>query len=67
MTLALVPLLASLGPAALLLLAGVVFAETGLLVGFFLPGDSILFAAGLFLSTGVIPLPLALVLSLIHI
>jgi membrane-associated protein len=63
MTLALVPLLASLGSAALLLLVGVVFAETGLLVGFFLPGDSILFAAGLFVSTGVIPLPLSLVLA----
>src|SRR4051812_33355380 len=28
------------------ILAGIVFAETGLLVGFFLPGDSLLFAAG---------------------
>lgn len=27
--------------------AGIVFIETGLLVGFFLPGDSILFSAGL--------------------
>jgi membrane-associated protein len=28
----------------------VVFAETGLLVGFFLPGDSLLFAAGIYIS-----------------
>ncbi len=28
-------------------LAGIVFAETGLLVGFFLPGDSLLFACGM--------------------
>ena len=48
MTLVLTPLLTVLGPFAVLLLAGVVFAETGLLVGFFLPGDSLLYAAGLF-------------------
>jgi membrane-associated protein len=30
----------------------VVFAETGLLIGFFLPGDSLLFTAGLFASQG---------------
>ena len=33
--------------------AGVVFAETGLLVGFFLPGDSLLFTAGFLASQGV--------------
>ncbi len=63
MTLVLVPLLASLGPAALLLLVAVVFVETGLLLGFFLPGDSLLFAAGLFVATGVMPLPLPLVIA----
>ncbi len=30
----------------------VVFAETGLAAGFFLPGDSLLFVAGLFAPTG---------------
>jgi membrane-associated protein len=30
-----------------IVVAGVVFIETGLLIGFFLPGDSILFSAGL--------------------
>lgn len=33
-------------------LAATVFAETGLLVGFFLPGDTLLFAAGFFVSQG---------------
>lgn len=35
----------------LILLLFVVFAETGLFVGFFLPGDSLLFAAGIYLRT----------------
>src|SRR5690349_12785595 len=30
-----------------LILSAIIFSETGLLVGFFLPGDSLLFAAGL--------------------
>ncbi|HZY75147.1 MAG TPA: VTT domain-containing protein [Jatrophihabitantaceae bacterium] len=47
------------GSAALLVLAVVLFAECGLLVGFFLPGDTLLFAAGIFLSVGTITTPLA--------
>lgn len=34
------------------LVAGVVFAETGLMLGFFLPGDSLLFVSGLLASQG---------------
>lgn len=34
--------------------AGIVFAESGLLVGFFLPGDSLLFTAGFLVHQGVI-------------
>jgi membrane-associated protein len=33
----------------------IIFAESGLLVGFFLPGDSLLFAAGLFAARGDLP------------
>src|SRR5437868_9944877 len=33
-------------------LIAIVFAETGLLVGFFLPGDSLLITAGLFAARG---------------
>jgi membrane-associated protein len=40
------------GSGALLVLAAVLFAECGLLVGFFLPGDTLLFAAGISLATG---------------
>ncbi len=35
------------------LLSAIIFSETGLLIGFFLPGDSLLFAAGLLASQDV--------------
>ena len=48
------------------LLLFVVFAETGLFVGFFLPGDSLLFTAGLLCSTGILDLhPFLLVVLII--
>ncbi len=34
----------------------IVFAESGLFFGFFLPGDSLLFTAGLFASQGLLPI-----------
>ncbi|HET6293617.1 MAG TPA: DedA family protein [Kribbella sp.] len=52
-------LLSQLGPLAVLL---VMFAETGLLIGFFLPGDSLLFTAGL-LTASTLSLPLTLVFA----
>jgi membrane-associated protein len=42
------------GSGALLVLAIVLFAECGLLLGFFLPGDTLLFAAGISIATGSI-------------
>ena len=43
----------------------IVFAESGLLVGFFLPGDSLLFTAGLLVATTSLLPPLWLVVLLI--
>lgn len=51
-------IIAWLGPWALVGLALIVFAECGLLLGFFLPGDSLLFTAGLFVAQGAIDAPL---------
>lgn len=45
------------GSAALVILVVVLFAETGLLLGFFLPGDTLLFAAGIGIATGAITTP----------
>lgn len=48
-----------------LVLGAIIFSETGLLVGFFLPGDSLLFAAGFLASQDIFSLvPLLLVLSI---
>lgn len=45
-----------LASGGLLLIAFIVFAECGLLFGFFLPGDTLLFAAGFFASQGQVSL-----------
>ncbi len=45
------------GPSiAYLIISGIIFAETGLFFGFFLPGDSILFPAGILASQGILNL-----------
>ncbi len=54
-----------LGPWALVGLALIVFAECGLLIGFFLPGDSLLFTAGLFVASGAIASPLWVVCAVL--
>ncbi len=56
------PVLLSLGPLALLLVVAILFAETGLLVGFVLPGDGLLFTVGVLVAAGALPLPIWLVL-----
>jgi membrane-associated protein len=54
-------LIQAFGAFAVLGVCAVVIAETGLLVGFFLPGDSLLFTTGLLTATGVITTPIAVV------
>ncbi|GLW34220.1 DedA family protein [Actinoplanes regularis] len=58
-------LITTVGPAGIL---AIVFAESGLLIGFFLPGDSLLFTTGLLVAGGVLlRQPLWLVCLLISI
>ncbi|MEK7641959.1 MAG: VTT domain-containing protein [Patescibacteria group bacterium] len=58
---------ALLEPKALIMTLGalgviaIIFVETGLFFGFFLPGDSLLFTAGFLASQGYVSLPLLLV------
>ncbi|WP_253202120.1 DedA family protein [Subtercola sp. PAMC28395] len=55
------------GPWALVVVCAIVFAETGLLIGFVLPGDTLLFFTGLLTYTGVISAPLWLVLLAVSV
>lgn len=41
----------------ILLVTLIIFAESGILLGFFLPGDTLLLTAGLFAGQGKLPLP----------
>lgn len=47
--------------------AAVVFAESGLLIGFFLPGDSLLFATGFLIQTGILNVNIHLAVLVIFI
>ncbi len=53
------------GTLGLLGVLAAVFAESGMLVGFFLPGDSLLFTTGLLIADGVLRAPLWLAVPLI--
>ena len=40
----------------LLMLFLIIFAESGMMVGFFFPGDTLLFSAGILAASGVLPI-----------
>ncbi|MBI5412950.1 VTT domain-containing protein [Candidatus Peregrinibacteria bacterium] len=46
-------------------IAGILFAESGLFVGFFLPGDSLLFTAGFLASQGYLHIVTLMILSFV--
>lgn len=50
--------LAGFGPVSLLIVCGIIFAETGLLVGFILPGDTLLIIMGILTFNGAVPIPI---------
>lgn len=60
-------LLEKLGPLALVGVIAIIFAECGLLIGFFLPGDSLLFITGMFVAQGFIDQPISLVVAILCI
>ena len=58
-------LLAQYGTYVYIVLFAIVFCETGLVVMFFLPGDTLLFIAGAFCATGEMSYPLLMALLII--
>ena len=60
-------LLGSSGSWALWITAAIIFAECALLLGFFLPGDTLLFSVGILVSTGVIDHHIAVVCLVLSI
>lgn len=49
----------------LLLIALIIFAESGMMVGFFFPGDTLLFSAGILAAAGQMPAPVGVVIAVI--
>ncbi|MFL6143426.1 MAG: DedA family protein [Labedaea sp.] len=60
-------ILSGLGAFVVIGVCLIIFAECGLLVGFFLPGDSLLFTAGLYIERGSISTPLWLMCVLVAV
>ncbi len=49
----------------LVLISVIIFVENGVIFGFFLPGDYLLFLSGVFAGTGLLPVPFLLLLGCI--
>ena len=60
-------LINSMGSWAVLGVMLIIFAECGILLGFFLPGDTLLFVSGLFIATGTIDINLGLFIALVSL
>ncbi|MDH6180464.1 membrane-associated protein [Microbacteriaceae bacterium SG_E_30_P1] len=60
-------LITDAGVWGLLVVCAIVFVETGLLIGFLLPGDTLLVITGVLTFTGVIPFPIWLVVLAIFV
>jgi membrane-associated protein len=56
-----------LGPMVYFLVPLIIFSETGLMIGFFLPGDSLLFTAGALAGLGIIDVNLFLLVTLLFV
>ena len=57
-------LISSVGVAGI---AAIVFAESGLLIGFFLPGDSLLFTAGFLVQAGIIKFDIFALMAILFV
>ena len=60
-------LLTAMGSWAVLGILLIIFCECGILLGFFLPGDTLLFISGLFIATGAIDINLWLFILLVSL
>ncbi len=49
------------------MIAAIVFAETGLMIGFFLPGDSLLVTAGILARAGIFPVSIWMILAIVSV
>ena len=60
-------LLTGIGPWAVAAMAAIAYAETGIIFGFFLPGDSMLFSAGVLVASGALHVPLPILIAVVSV